>query len=90
LNPYFEEYKRRIRAAFAKKRKGRISISALIVEIFMAAILLPAAISAIAATNTTDWDPTAATFWSDYLPILVVVGVVIAIVYPIIPRGKGV
>jgi len=90
LNPYFEEYRRRIRDAFARKRKGRISISALIVEVFMASILLPAAIAAIVATNTTGWDSTAATFWTDYLPILIVVGVVIAIVYPIIPRGKGV
>lgn len=56
----------------------------------MASILLPAAIAAIVATNTTGWDSTAATFWTDYLPILIVVGVVIAIVYPIIPRGKGV
>lgn len=94
MNPLVEKAIRRARdqfkAAWNKKRSGKVSISALIVEIFMAAILLPAAIAAIAATNTTDWDATAATFWTTYLPILIVVAVVIGIVYPILPRGgKG-
>lgn len=84
-----QQYKANVDDVFHRKRSGKVSISALIVEIFMAAILLPAAISAIADTNTTDWDSTAATFWGTYLPILIVVAVVIGIVYPILPRGKG-
>lgn len=89
MNSYWKEYKRRIKAVLALRRSGKVHISALIVEVFMASILLPAAIAAIVATNTTGWDATAATFWVTYLPILIVVGVVIAIVYPILPRGKG-
>lgn len=84
------QYREKIGDALDRKRSGKVHISALIVEVFMASILLPAAIAAIVATNTTSWDSTAATFWTDYLPILIVVGVVIAIVYPIIPRGRGV
>ena len=90
MNPAWDEYKRRIRAIMHKKRSGKVSISALIVEVFMASILLPAAIAAIVGTNTTGWDSTAATFWVTYLPILIVVAVVIGIVYPVLPRGKGV
>ena len=90
MNQAWDEYKRRIRAIMHKKRSGKVSISALIVEVFMASILLPAAISAIVGTNTTGWDSTASTFWVTYLPILIVVAVVIGIVYPVLPRGKGV
>lgn len=89
MNPFWDEYKRRISAIMHKKRSGKVSISALIVEVFMASILLPAAISAIVATNTTGWDATASTFWITYLPILIVVAVVLGIVYPVLPRGKG-
>lgn len=89
MNRPFEEYKRRLRSILHKKRSGKVHISALIVEIFMASILLPAAIASIIATNTTGWDSTASTFWVTYLPILLVVAVVIGIVYPVLPRGKG-
>ena len=85
----WDEFKRRLSAIMYMKRSGKVHISALMVEIFMASILLPAAIAAIVATNTTAWDPVAATFWTTYLPILMVVAVVIGIVYPILPRGKG-
>lgn len=93
MNPLVEKALKRAREQFKatwdKKRSGKVHISALIVEIFMASILLPAAIAAILATNVTGWDTTAATFWTAYLPILLVVAVVIGIVYPILPRGKG-
>jgi uncharacterized BrkB/YihY/UPF0761 family membrane protein len=85
----FYAYMRRVDEALHKRRHGRVSMSGLIVEIFLASILLPAAIAAIAATNTDDWDATAATFWTTYLPILLVVSVVFGIVYPMLPRGKG-
>lgn len=89
MNRPWEEYKRRLKAIWNKKRSGKVHISALIVEVFLASILLPAAIAAIVATNTTGWDSTASTFWTVYLPILLVVAVVIGIVYPVLPRGKG-
>ena len=89
-NYFLSEFWRHINNIKAMRgTSGKVHISALIVEVFLASILLPAAIAAIVATNTDDWDATAAEFWTTYLPILVVVGVVIGIVYPILPRGKG-
>jgi hypothetical protein len=81
------EYLNTVRAKWRERKHRGISLSALVVEVFLASILLPVAIAAIVATNTDGWDATASTFWVTYLPIILVVAVVVSIVYPIIPRS---
>lgn len=73
---------------FARDVRGAVSLFAVVVDVLLVSIFLPLAITYINNTNVTGWDATAASFYTDYLPLLLVVGVVLAIVLPLIPKGK--
>ena len=75
---------------FKRDIKAKVGIAAILVDVMLISIFLPIALVYIAATNTSDWDPSAQTFYKTIFPLLIVVGVVLAIVLPLVSKANKV
>jgi hypothetical protein len=73
---------------FKNDRKAKVGIAQILVDVTLISVFLPIALIYIAATNTDDWDPTMETFYKTIFPLLIVVGVVLAVVLPLVSKAN--
>lgn len=73
---------------FKADRRAKVGIAMILVDVMMISVFLPITLTYIAATNTDDWDPTMVTFYTVIFPLLIVVGVVLAVVLPLVSKAN--
>lgn len=73
---------------FKADRRAKVGIAMILVDVMLISVFLPITLTYIAATNTDDWDPTMVTFYTVIFPLLIVVGVVLAVVLPLVSKAN--
>lgn len=67
---------------------GMVSIVLAVVAILLAAILLPIALVEIYGANTSGWGASVITVWQTLFPILVVIGIALAVFMGLIGKSR--